>query len=253
MVINPAQKLWRFVGRAGVAGAAGCHTAGAVGAVGAAGAMDPAWLERGIDLGAILYDQATQYSVIRLGMVDLREGDAVPRRDWLGNPPPEPTAAKRRKPVGNTLPDILSRADDEDGDGDGPGAGAEAGGGDALSFAPIVDAAEAMIQDSAATPHCSTWFVLFFLLMSDSLRGIVLRGTPPHIAGPYFEDFDNRVSGHICGRIAYSSKETAEKRSKSGRVLQSAVSPVEAVAAEWSYFEAIVRAARTAEAGSALI
>lgn len=234
-----------------MAGAAGCHTAGAV------GAMDPAWLERGIDLGAILYDQATQYSVIRLGMVDLREGDAVPRRDWLGNPPPEPTAAKRRKPVGNTMPDILSRADDEDGAGDeagaGAGAGAESGGGDALSFAPIVDAAEAMIQDSAATPHCSTWFVLFFLLMSDSLRGIVLRGTPPHIAGPYFEDFDSRVSGHICGRIAYSSKETAEKRSKSGRVLQSAVSPVEAVAAEWSYFEAIVRAARTAEAGSALI
>ena len=229
------------------------HTAGAV------GAMDPAWLERGIDLGAILYDQATQYSVIRLGMVDLREGDAVPRRDWLGNPPPEPTAAKRRKPVGNTMPDILSRADDEDEDGAGDGAGAgagagsESGGGDALSFAPIVDAAEAMIQDSAATPHCSTWFVLFFLLMSDSLRGIVLRGTPPHIAGPYFEDFDSRVSGHICGRIAYSSKETAEKRSKSGRVLQSAVSPVEAVAAEWSYFEAIVRAARTAEAGSALI
>jgi hypothetical protein len=225
--------------------------------------MDPAWLERGIDLGAILYDQATQYSVIRLGMVDLREGDAVPRRDWLGNPPPEPTAAKRRKPVGNTLPDILSRADDgdgdggggRDGDGDGDGGrdGGRDGGGDALSFAPIVDAAEAMIQDSAATPHCSTWFVLFFLLMSDSLRGIVLRGTPPHIAGPYFEDFDSRVSAHICGRIAYSSKETAEKRSKSGRVLQSAVSPVEAVAAEWSYFEAIVRAARTAEAGSALI
>jgi hypothetical protein len=215
--------------------------------------MDPAWLERGIDLGAILYDQATQYSVIRLGMVDLREGDAVPRRDWLGNPPPEPTAAKRRKPVGNTLPDILSRADDGDGDEtENAGAGAGAGA-TTLAFAPIVDAAEAMIQDSAPSPHCSTWFVLFFLLVSDSLRGVVLRGTPPHIAGPYFEGFDDRVSGHICGRIAYSSKETAEKRSKSGRVLQSAVSPVEAVAAEWSHFEAIVRAARTAEAGSTLI
>ena len=231
--------------------AAAAHTPGA--------AMDPAWLERGIDLGAILYDQATQYSVIRLGMLDLREGDAVPRRDWLGNPPPEPTAAKRRKPVGNTLPDILSRADDEDGDGAGvdagvdADAGAGAGAGAALTFAPIVDAAEAMLQNSATTPHCSTWFVLFFLLMSDSLRGVVLRGTPPHIAGPFFEGFDDRVSGHICGRIAYSSKETAEKRSKSGRVLQSAVSPVEAVAAEWSHFEAIVRAARTAEAGSALI
>ena len=227
--------------------AAAAHTPGA--------AMDPAWLERGIDLGAILYDQATQYSVIRLGMLDLREGDAVPRRDWLGNPPPEPTAAKRRKPVGNTLPDILSRADDEDKDGNDAGVDADAGAGAgaALTFAPIVDAAEAMLQNSATTPHCSTWFVLFFLLMSDSLRGVVLRGTPPHIAGPYFERFDDRVSGHICGRIAYSSKETAEKRSKSGRVLQSAVSPVEAVAAEWSHFEAIVRAARTPEAGSALI
>ena len=58
--------------------------------------MDPAVLDRGIDLSQILYDQAVQYAVIRQGMLDLRAGDTVAATNWLGNPPP----FRRRKSAG---------------------------------------------------------------------------------------------------------------------------------------------------------
>lgn len=189
--------------------------------------MDPAVLDRGIDLSQILYDQAVQYAVIRQGMLDLRAGDTVAATDWLGNPPPVPSAQKRRKPVGNTLPDIVSREPAETPDA-------------RLEFAALVDAAEALVQQNAATPHYSTWLVLFFLLVSDKLRRLVLSGTPAHVAEPYFDGFDQRISAYVCGVISYAPK-GEEKRSKSGKVLSSAVSPIEAVAAEWGVFETIVR------------
>lgn len=195
--------------------------------------MDPAWRDRGLDLSQVLYDQTVQYSVIRQGMLDLREGDSVAATGWLGNPPPPASAQKRRKPVGNTLPDIASRGT--------PAEDTEA----RLEFAPVVDAAEAMISENAASPHYSTWCILFFLLVSTTLRNIVLRGTPAHVAGPYFENFDQRISAYVCGVISYTPK-GEEKRTKSGKVLSSAISPVEAVAAEWLFFESIVRAVQTA-------
>ena len=164
----------------------------------------------------------------RVAQLDLREGDTVAATSWLGNPPPEPSAQKRRKPVGNTMPDIVSREPAETPDA-------------RLEFAPIVDAAEALVQHNAGTPHYSTWLVLFFLLVSDKLRRLVLRGTPAHVAEPYFEGFDQRISAYVCGVISYAPK-GEEKRSKSGKVLSSAVSPIEAVASEWGVFETIVRA-----------
>ena len=60
----------------------------------------------------------------------------------------------------------------------------------------------------------------------------MLRGTPAHVADPYFEGFDQRISAYVCGVISYAPK-GEEKRSKSGKVLSSAVSPIEAVASEW--------------------
>ena len=76
--------------------------------------------------------------------------------------------------------------------------------------------------------------MLFFLLVSDKLRRLVLRGTPAHVAEPYFDGFDQRISAYVCGVISYAPK-GEEKRSKSGKVLSSAVSPIEAVAAEWGF------------------
>ena len=60
--------------------------------------MDPAVLDRGIDLSQVLYDQAVQYAVIRQGMLDLREGDTVAATSWLGNPPGWRTSASQRAP-----------------------------------------------------------------------------------------------------------------------------------------------------------
>lgn len=204
-------------------------------------AMDPSWRTAGIDLYRLLHDQSVQFEVIHIGMKDLREGDGIPETDWLGNPPPASSAGKRRKPVGNTLPDILRIADAEDGD-----EAEEA----KLLFAPAVDVAEGLLQQTAAGgaagagPHLSTWLVLFFLLASDRLRDYVMRGTPPHIAGPYFEGFESRISTHICGEIVYTPKakaDSAEKRAKSGSVIRSAVSPAEAVASEWLFLDSIIR------------
>lgn len=190
--------------------------------------MDPAWVKNGIDLSRVLYERTVQYAIIRQGMLDLREGDGIEALGWLGTPPPAQSAQKRRKPVGNTLPDLVSRSADTE---------EEAA---RLEFAPIVDAAEALIQGNASSNHYSTWMVLFFLLVSDKLRKIVLRGTPPHVAEPYFEMFDNRISAYVCGVISYAPR-GEEKRTKSGKVLSSAVSPIEAVASEWLFFEQIVR------------
>jgi len=193
-----------------------------------------------IDLWTLLFDINTQYAVIRAGMLDLRTGDAVPQRDWLGNLVPDGggagSAARRRKPVSNTLPDILARADAEA--EPGPEAAAASG----AVFGPIVDAAEQLL---GATPgrHLSTWLVLFFLLASDHLKQMVLRGTDPRIAEAYFDGFDTRISTYICGKISYEPR-SREARAKSGKILQSAVSPVEAVAREWHHLEEIVRRAR---------
>ena len=191
--------------------------------------MDPSWRTKGIDLYSLLHDQAVQYEIIHLGCRDLREGDEVPETDWLGNPPPVSSAGKRRRPVGNTLPDLLLRAD------------ADADEAPEALFAPVVDAAEGLLQQTGEYGlHLSTWLVLFFLLTSETLRGYVMRGTPPAVAGSYFEGFEARISTHVCGTIAYTPR-GAEKRAKSGRVLRSAVSPVEAVAAEWMFLDSIIR------------
>ena len=190
-----------------------------------------------IDLWTLLFDVNTQFEVIRAGMLDLRAGDAVAERDWLGNllPVVAPgSASRRRKPVSNTLPDILSRADAED----ESRAGAAAG----VVFAPVVDAAEQLL---AGTPgrHLPTWLVLYFLLASDRLREMVLRGTDPQIAEAYFDGFERRISTYICGTITYQAT-SRDVRAKSGKILRSAVSPVEAVAREWHHLEEIVRRAR---------
>ena len=193
--------------------------------------MDPSWRTKGLDLYSLLHNQAIQYELIHLGHRDLREGDEVEETDWLGNPPPASSAGKRRKPVGNTLPDLLMRADADEHDG---------AVGEAL-FAPVVDAAEGLLQQTTAySLHLSTWLVLFFLLVSPTLRGYVMRGTRPAIAAAYFEGFEARISTHVCGTIAYTPR-GEEKRAKSGSVLCSAISPVEAVAAEWAHLDSLVR------------
>ena len=45
-----------------------------------------------------------------------------------------------------------------------------------LVYARSSDAAGALGQHNAGTPHYSTWRVLFSLLVSDKLRRLVLRG-----------------------------------------------------------------------------
>ena len=201
--------------------------------------MDPSWQDKGLDLYQLLHNQAMQYEVLHLGMRDLRHADTIPETDWLGNPPPVSSASKRRKPVGNTLPDLLIRADTE-------AEGDEGDEEEQLRFAPVVDAAEALIQQNAESPHLSTWLVLFFLLCSDTLKDYVCRGTPAHVAFAYFETFETRMSRHACGTICYTPK-GADKRAKSGKVLQSAISPIEAVASEWLYLDSIIeRLARSA-------
>ncbi len=191
--------------------------------------MDPNWRSNGIDLYRLLHDQTLQYAVIHLAMRDLRHADSVQATDWLGNPPPPPSGSKRRRPVGNTLPDLLMTADAEDGTAED----------NQPLFAPLVDAAEALIQENAETPHMSTWMVLYFLLVCDSLKEHVCRGTPPNVAHVYFQDFDARISRHVCGSICYTPK-GGDKRAKSGNVLKSAISPVEAVAVEWLYLDSII-------------
>lgn len=200
--------------------------------------MDPNWQDKGLDLYQVLHNQGMQYEILHMGMRDLRHADTVPATDWLGNPPPASSASKRRKPVGNTLPDLLINADVK----------AEGGEGDEeeqLRFAPVVDAAEALIQQNATSAHLSTWLVLYFLLASDTLRDHVCRGTPANVAHAYFEGFETRMSRHVCGSICYTPK-GADKRAKSGKVLQSAISPIEAVASEWLLLDSIIeRLART--------
>jgi hypothetical protein len=190
-----------------------------------------------VDLWMLLFDQATQFRIIHAGMLDLRVGDTVEERDWLGNPITEPvgTATRRRKPVTNTLPDILIRADALADDGPAaPG----------VLFAPLVDAAEQMIAGAPeATRHCSTWLILFLLLASDNLKTMVRRGTVPHIAEAYLEGFDERISTYVCGKISYAPR-TRDARAKSGKILETAVSPTEAVCREWHYLEGILRRAR---------
>ena len=190
--------------------------------------MDP----RGsLDLWSILYDQNTQFHVIRTGMTDLRKADSIEQRDWLGNPMPDlvSTGTKRRKPVSNTLPDVLSQVTETT---------TAPLGGD-IHFGQVVDEAESLIAASS-TRHLSTWFVLFFLLSSDTLRDMVRRGTQPAIADAYFETFETRMSCYISGRISYEPR-SKEARAKSGKLLQSAVSPAEAVVLEWNHLQEIVR------------
>ena len=200
--------------------------------------MDPSWRTEGIDLFRLLHDQSLQFAVIHIGMRDLREGDEIPEADWLGNPPPKSSAGTRRKPVGNTLPDILRVGDAADGDESSDAK---------LLFASAVDAAEGLLQQTATSSAgslLSTWLVLFFLLASDRLRDYVLLGTPPHISGPWFEGFEQRISTHICGEISYTPKakaDSAEKRAKSGSVIRSAISPAEAVVAERLLLDSIIR------------
>lgn len=184
-----------------------------------------------LDLWSLLFDQNVQFRVIHTGMSDLRKGDSVELLDWLGNPMPElvSTGTKRRKPVSNTLPDVLSQVTETS---TGPL------GGD-INFATLVDEAESLIAASS-TRHLSTWFVLFFLLSSDTLRDMVRRGTQPQIADAYLETFETRMSCYVSGRISYEPR-SKEARAKSGKLLQSAVSPAEAVAHEWNYIHEIVR------------
>lgn len=183
-----------------------------------------------VDLWTLLHDIGLQYEIIRLGMLDLRAGDAVPELDWLGNPISQTVSSKRRKPVTNTLPDILARADAEDGPAEEPG----------VEFGPLVDTAERMVVENGLV--WTTWLVLFLIMATDRLKDMIRRGTRPDIAEMYLEGFDDRIGVYICGKISYAPR-TRDQRSKSGKVISAAIPPSVAVAEEWAYLDSVVRRA----------